>query len=129
MRSGALPKSTVKTRVKQAIESKSVVGYDLKHDLEALDMQNNRSAKWVDLVDYKVYGKKGLKESVEQNFFNKICSFLMCRSATTNQTLEKVLAAEHLGKNIRQNTKKGHSSIEDARITMELYKRLPSNNQ
>ena len=62
---GALPKSTVKTRVKQAIERKTVVGYDLEHDLKALGMQDDRSAQWIDLVDYKLYGKKGLKESVE----------------------------------------------------------------
>ena len=38
-------------------------------------------------------------------------------------TLVKALAAEHLGKNIRQNMEKGHSSIEDARVTMQLYKK------
>ena len=67
MGSNALPKSKVKTKVKQAIEGKTVVGYDLKHDLKALGLEGNRSARWVDLVDFyedPARKKKGLKESV-----------------------------------------------------------------
>ena len=67
MRSHALPKKAVKIKVKQAIKGKTIVGYDLEHDLKALGMEGNRSAKWVDLIDLyedPSEKKKGLKENV-----------------------------------------------------------------
>lgn len=129
MGSNALPKGSVKTKVQQAILGGTVVGYDLKHDLEALGMQGNRSAEWIDLVD--IYGKKGLKESVQkQNISihdNKSNQYRWHKMISLN--ILKTLAKEYLGKNIRQNTNKGHSSMEDARTTMELYQRHRSNGQ
>lgn len=71
MGSNALRKSTLKTKVKQAIEGRIIVGYDLKHDLKALGL-DNRSAKWVDLVDFyedSCKKKKGLKESLQSERF------------------------------------------------------------
>ena len=76
MRSHALPKKRVKMIVKQAIKEKTIVSYDLKHDLKALGLEGNRSAKWIDLIDFyenPSQKKKGLKEIVR----NYIDGFLI----------------------------------------------------
>ena len=77
MGSNAIPKASLKKKVKQAIEDKMIIGYDLKHDLKALGLEvGNRSAKWIDLIDYyesPSQKKKGLKEIVR----NYIDGFLI----------------------------------------------------
>ena len=69
---GALPKAVVKTRVKQAIDGKTIVAYSLWHDLKALGLQGNRSARWIDLMDFyedPSKKKKGLKENIQNYRF------------------------------------------------------------
>ena len=63
---------TLITKVKQAIKGRIIVGYDLKHDWKALGLEDNRSAKWVDLVDFyedSCKKKKGLKEIIQNERF------------------------------------------------------------
>ena len=74
MGSNAIPKASLKKKVKQAIEEKIIIGYDLKHDLKALGLEGNR--KWIDLIDFyenPSQKKKGLKEIVR----NYIDGFLI----------------------------------------------------
>ena len=61
-------KSKIKVleKVKTAIKGRTVVGYNVQHDLKALEeigLVNDTSANWVDLLEF--YDDNGLKETVD----------------------------------------------------------------
>ena len=60
-------KTKVLEKVKTAIKGRTIVGYNLKHDLKALEdigLVKDNSANWLDLLEF--YDDIGLKERVGQ---------------------------------------------------------------